>query len=234
MTRKLVLTLLALALAFAGATAALAATTAPTTDPGVTPTSILLGGTAPLTGPQTPYASIARGAKAYFDYVNSHGGVNGRRIEYTARDDASDPVRTVAETRRLVEQDGVFAIFNSFGTEQTDLQMTEVSVVRRIAAAGFPVRTQGNPGVFPCTTDPDPLADPPVDGEACSTARRSAVRWARRRPRRATRACRRGPRNRGGRDQRRPRPFLPRRRARWLTPDPAPRAESGAARHLIT
>jgi branched-chain amino acid transport system substrate-binding protein len=119
MTRKLVLTLLSLAFAFAvGATAALAATTRPTSDPGVTSTSILLGGTAPLTGPQVVYASIARGAKAYFDYVNSRGGVNGRRIEYTMRDDASDPVRTVAETRRLVEQDGVFAIFNSFGTEQ--------------------------------------------------------------------------------------------------------------------
>jgi branched-chain amino acid transport system substrate-binding protein len=119
MTRKLLFTLLSLALAFAlGATAALAATTRSSTDPGVTPTSILLGGTAPLTGPQTAYASIARGAKAYFDYVDSRGGVNGRRIEYTMRDDASDPVRTVAETRRLVEQDGVFAIFNSFGTEQ--------------------------------------------------------------------------------------------------------------------
>ena len=33
-----------------------------------------------------------------------------------------------------------------------------------IAAAGFPVRTQGNPGKFPCTTDPDPTATPPVDG----------------------------------------------------------------------
>jgi branched-chain amino acid transport system substrate-binding protein len=119
MTRKLVLTLLALAFVLAaGATAALAATARTTSDPGLTPTTILLGGTAPLTGPQTAYASIARGAKAYFDYVNSRGGVNGRRIEYTARDDASDPVRTVAETRRLVEQDGVFAIFNSFGTEQ--------------------------------------------------------------------------------------------------------------------
>ena len=32
-----------------------------------------------------------------------------------------------------------------------------------IAAAGFPVRTQGNPGVQPCTTDPDPLADPVVE-----------------------------------------------------------------------
>jgi Ca2+-binding RTX toxin-like protein len=33
-----------------------------------------------------------------------------------------------------------------------------------IAAAEFPVRTQGNPGLHPCTTDPDPLADPPVVG----------------------------------------------------------------------
>ena len=32
-----------------------------------------------------------------------------------------------------------------------------------IAAAEFPVRTQGNPGKFPCTTDPDPTAIPPVD-----------------------------------------------------------------------
>jgi Ca2+-binding RTX toxin-like protein len=33
-----------------------------------------------------------------------------------------------------------------------------------VAAAGFPVRTQGNPGVFPCTTDPDPTANPPAAG----------------------------------------------------------------------
>jgi hypothetical protein len=33
-----------------------------------------------------------------------------------------------------------------------------------VQAAGFPVRTQGNPGKFPCTTDPDPLATPPVEG----------------------------------------------------------------------
>jgi ABC-type branched-subunit amino acid transport system substrate-binding protein len=140
MIRKLTLTLLALALAFAvGATAALAATARSTGDPGVTSTSILLGGTAPLTGPQSAYASIARGAKAYFDYVNSRGGVNGRRIEYTARDDASDPVRTVAETRRLVEQDGVFAVFNSFGTEQNLAvrdYLTQKKVPQLFAASG--------------------------------------------------------------------------------------------------
>jgi branched-chain amino acid transport system substrate-binding protein len=119
MTRKLVLTLLTIALGLAaGATAALAATVGTTADPGVTPTSVVLGGTAPLTGWQSGYASIARGARAYFDYVNSRGGINGRRITYTVLDDVSDSAQAVAATRRLVEQDGVFAMFNAFGTEQ--------------------------------------------------------------------------------------------------------------------
>jgi branched-chain amino acid transport system substrate-binding protein len=119
MTRKLSLTLLALAVAFAlGATAALAATIRTTADPGVTPTTVLLGGTAPLTGSQSAYASIARGAKAYFDYVDSRGGVNGRRIDYMFLDDLSDPNQSAQLTRRLVEKDGVFAVFNTYGTDQ--------------------------------------------------------------------------------------------------------------------
>jgi branched-chain amino acid transport system substrate-binding protein len=119
MTRKLSLTLLALAVAFAlGATAALAATIRTTADPGVTPTTVLLGGTAPLTGSQSAYASIARGAKAYFDYVDSRGGVNGRRIDYMFLDDLSDPNQSAQLTKRLVEKDGVFAVFNTFGTDQ--------------------------------------------------------------------------------------------------------------------
>jgi len=119
MTRKLFLTLLALTAALAlGATAALAATSAPTTDPGVTSTTVLLGGTAPLSGSQSAYASVARGAKAYFDYIDSKGGVNGRRIDYTILDDLSDPTQAAQQTRRLVEKDGVFAVFNTFGTDQ--------------------------------------------------------------------------------------------------------------------
>ena len=119
MTRKLSLTLLALTVALAlGATAALAATARSTNDPGVTPTTILLGGTAPLSGSQSAYAAVARGAKAYFDYVDSKGGVNGRRIDYTVLDDLSDPMQTAQLTKRLVEKDGVFAVFNTFGTDQ--------------------------------------------------------------------------------------------------------------------
>jgi branched-chain amino acid transport system substrate-binding protein len=86
-------------------------------DPGVTPTSILLGGTSPLTGPAAAYASVARGAKAYFDSVNATGGVAKRKIEYKILDDAYNPAQTVQAVRRLVEQDKVFAVFNSLGTE---------------------------------------------------------------------------------------------------------------------
>jgi branched-chain amino acid transport system substrate-binding protein len=87
-------------------------------DPGVTSTSILLGGTAALSGPEGAYyAPVAKGAQAYFAYVNAHGGVFGRRIDYKVVDDAYDPIQTVQVTRQLVEQDHVFAIFNSIGTE---------------------------------------------------------------------------------------------------------------------
>jgi branched-chain amino acid transport system substrate-binding protein len=85
-------------------------------DPGVTSTSVLLGGTAPLTGEAAAFGSVAPGAKAYFDYVNAKGGINGRKISYTYYDDAYNPAQTVQATRRLVEQDRVFAIFNSVGT----------------------------------------------------------------------------------------------------------------------
>ena len=71
----------------------------------------------PLSGEASAFGSVGPGAKAYFDYVNATaGGVNGRKIEYRYYDDAYNPVQTVQLTRRLVEQDKVFAIFNSVGT----------------------------------------------------------------------------------------------------------------------
>ncbi|MBM3679610.1 MAG: branched-chain amino acid ABC transporter substrate-binding protein, partial [Actinobacteria bacterium] len=54
---------------------------------------------------------------AYFKYVNARGGVGGRTIEYRYIDDAYNPPQSVQVTRQLVEQDKVFAVFNSLGTE---------------------------------------------------------------------------------------------------------------------
>jgi branched-chain amino acid transport system substrate-binding protein len=87
---------------------------------GVTATSILIGGTDPLTGPAAAFASVAYGADGYFKYVNDKGGVFGRTIKYEFLDDAFDPAQTVEQTRKLVEHDGVFAIFNDLGTEHAE------------------------------------------------------------------------------------------------------------------
>jgi ABC-type branched-subunit amino acid transport system substrate-binding protein len=88
-----------------------------TATPGVTATQIVLGATGPLTGAESQYQPVMSGAKAYFDYVNDHGGVLGRKIVYKIEDDQYDPVQTVQATQKLVEQEGVFAIVNSIGTE---------------------------------------------------------------------------------------------------------------------
>ncbi len=106
----------ALAAAALALVVVLGAGASPGADPGVTPTSVLLGGTVPLTGEAAAFGAVGPGAKAYFDYVNGKGGVNGRKISYLYYDDAYNPAQTVQATRRLVEQDRVFAVFNSVGT----------------------------------------------------------------------------------------------------------------------
>jgi branched-chain amino acid transport system substrate-binding protein len=102
---------------FAAAAAALTLGGGPAATPGVTPTTITLGGTIPITGPAAAYGSVGRGADAYFKYVNSRGGVFGRKIVYKYEDDEFDVAKTIQLTRKLVEQDNVLAIFNSVGTE---------------------------------------------------------------------------------------------------------------------
>jgi branched-chain amino acid transport system substrate-binding protein len=85
--------------------------------PGVTDTSILVGTHMPLTGPAAAgYSKIAPATKAYFDYVNANGGVNGRKITYKIMDDTYNPATTQQVVRQLVLQDKVFAILNGLGT----------------------------------------------------------------------------------------------------------------------
>ncbi|NNH71768.1 ABC transporter substrate-binding protein [Nocardia uniformis] len=84
---------------------------------GITDSSIKLGGVYPLSGPASAYGEIPKGARAYFDYINAEqGGIGGRTVEYLVRDDGYQPPKTVEESRRLVEQDQVFAIFQTLGT----------------------------------------------------------------------------------------------------------------------
>ena len=125
--------------------------------PGVTATQILLGGTGPLSGPESQYEPVLTGAQAYFSYVNDHGGVYGRKIVYKVEDDSYDPAKTVQFTRKLVEQDKVFAIFNTIGTEHS---LADPRLPQPDAGARA-VRRQRR-DVDRCAARADPVDDGPV------------------------------------------------------------------------
>jgi ABC-type branched-subunit amino acid transport system substrate-binding protein len=101
--------------------------------PGITTTTITIGSHQPLTGPAAPgYSEIAPAANAYFQYVNAHGGVYGRKISYKYLDDGYNPSTTASVVRQLVLQDNVFALFNGLGTP------THLSVVNFLNAQKVP------------------------------------------------------------------------------------------------
>jgi branched-chain amino acid transport system substrate-binding protein len=100
----------------AAAVAAGSAGARPIAAPGVSSSEIKLGGSVPLSGEASLSGNVARGAEYYFKYVNDRGGVFGRKISYKYLDDAYDPGRAVQNTIRLVQQDQVFAMFNTLGT----------------------------------------------------------------------------------------------------------------------
>lgn len=86
-------------------------------DPGVTATEIKLGITSPKTGTVAlSYGKLPRAMKAYFDYINANGGVNGRKITLVSRDDKYLPQQAATQTRNLVLSDKVFAIVGALGT----------------------------------------------------------------------------------------------------------------------
>ncbi len=98
------------------ALAALPARAAKQYGPGVTDTSIKIGNTCFYSGPASSYATVGKCEAAYFKMVNDQGGVNGREIVFLSYDDAYSPPKTVEQTRRLVEQDGVLLMLNPLGT----------------------------------------------------------------------------------------------------------------------
>jgi branched-chain amino acid transport system substrate-binding protein len=83
--------------------------------PGVTDAEIKIGQTFPYSGPASSYGVIARAQAAYFKMINEKGGINGRKLNLISVDDGYSAPRTVEQTRRLIEQEGVGFIFQSFG-----------------------------------------------------------------------------------------------------------------------
>jgi len=111
------------AMVMVAATVCVTALAGSQSPPGVTIHHFVIGGTFPLSGPASSYAPIPVGMKVYFTYVNTHRwpdhkrGVAGRQIIWKYYDDGYNPANTAQQTRKLVEEDKVFALFGGLGTE---------------------------------------------------------------------------------------------------------------------
>src|SRR6201995_1930191 len=85
-------------------------------DTGASDTEIKIGNIMPYSGPASAYGIIGKTEAAYFNKINSEGGINGRKINFISYDDGYSPPKTVEQARKLVESDEVLFIFNSLGT----------------------------------------------------------------------------------------------------------------------
>ena len=85
-------------------------------EPGVTATEIKIGGIFPFSGPASSIGLVGKGVMAYVQSINDRGGINGRKINYIAMDDAYSPPKAVEHARKLVESDEVSFIFSQLGT----------------------------------------------------------------------------------------------------------------------
>ena len=87
-------------------------------DPGVTDTEIVLGCSNSFSGPLafTGEQATRYGVDLYFKVVNDAGGIHGRRVRTVYYDDGYKPQEALANTRKLVEQDRIFAVIAPQGT----------------------------------------------------------------------------------------------------------------------
>ena len=108
----------------------------PKSEVGVTSREIKLGVTLPMTGAASPgYNKVPAAMKAYFDYVNANGGVNGRKITLVVKDDQYVPTQAVAKTNELILKDKVFALVSPLGTANNKAVAASVNPGKR----GVPV-----------------------------------------------------------------------------------------------
>ena len=85
-------------------------------DTGATDTEIKIGNIMPYSGPASAYGVIGKTEAAYFQKINTEGGINGRKITFISYDDGYSPPKAVEQARKLVESDEALLIFQSLGT----------------------------------------------------------------------------------------------------------------------
>jgi len=128
--RKILATVAAV---LAGALALTAMPAQGASTPGVSDTEIVLGMQLPQTGAASPgYNKVDDALRAYFDYVNSKGGVYGRKITLVVKDDTYKAGLTVSTASALINKDKVFAMVGDVGTQ------THISVIADLNRRGIP------------------------------------------------------------------------------------------------
>jgi len=104
----------------------------PRSETGVTSSTIKLGITLPMTGSASAgYKELPGAMKAYFDYVNANGGVNGRKISLVVKNDAYLPKQAIQNTQDLIGKDKVFAVIGALGTANNKAVASAVNLGRR-------------------------------------------------------------------------------------------------------
>jgi branched-chain amino acid transport system substrate-binding protein len=103
--------------------------------PGVTKTEIRIGGIFPFSGPASAVSAVGKGILAYVQSINDRGGINGRKINYIALDDAYSPIKAVEHARRLVESDEIAFMYGQLGTP-TDAATIKYLNSRRVPSIG--------------------------------------------------------------------------------------------------
>jgi branched-chain amino acid transport system substrate-binding protein len=104
--------------------------------PGVTPSEIKIGGVFPFSGPASSIGLVGRGILAYVQSINDRGGINGRKINYIAYDDAYSPPKAVEHVRKLVESDEVAFMFSQLGTPG-NTAVAKYLMSKRVPAIGI-------------------------------------------------------------------------------------------------
>ena len=121
-------------------------------DDGASDTEIKIGNANPYSGPASAYGVIGKAIDAYWKMVNDQGGVNGRKVKFITMDDGYSPPKAVEVVRQLVEQEKVFAMFQTLGTpSNTAIQkyLNTKKVPQLFVATG--ASKWGKPKEFPWT-----------------------------------------------------------------------------------
>lgn len=116
---------------------------------------VTVGAFTPVTGPVPFYSVLTHAADAFFKHVNENGGIKGWKVNYVTYDDGYDPARSVAVSRKLVEDDGAFALAAPVGTA-TNVAVIPYAKEKKLPVIG-PIGGASaffvEPNVFPLLPD---------------------------------------------------------------------------------